>query len=82
MFRRLITNYTKYTVHSRQYAAPMGGTIGKNVNPHEVAESEKKEAAVWGKITDEDTCLKNVERSSDGYDNYWAEKLTSYEVYK
>ena len=30
MFRRFLSTYPKYTIHSKQYSAPMGGSIGDN----------------------------------------------------
>lgn len=48
--------------------------------PHEVAESEEKEAHDWGKITKKDTSFEDTGAANEG--NYWSEQLSSGEDYK
>lgn len=56
MFKRFLSKYPKYVVHSKQYTAPMGGTIGKNIpklpklpkwNTAEWKKEKKKNESIW-----------------------------------
>ena len=73
LLRNIIAKTPK---HTRLFIAPKNPNTPK---PHEIAEEEEKELTDWGKIDEKDTGLDDVEPSKDGYDNYWAEKLSSYE---
>jgi hypothetical protein len=73
-----------HLIHKRQlYATPLSDIPIKKdiIKPHEIAEAEEKELTDWGKVRKSDTGLDDVEPSKDGYENYWANQLSSGEDY-
>ena len=60
MFRRLLSNYPKYTLDSKQY---FKYKVYHKIRPYEIAEQEEKELTKWGEINEKDTGLDDVEHN-------------------